>query len=164
LKNEACAACNNTRAGAVIMANRLFSGGNIKLGARVGYYTEEILRNARRVNELKARIDETVKFRDKNEHKRKEWQNACYDFHKEYNSLAFPGGYEGALERLLDGDPKTMEAAICFLEARPYFFRSGYMFKDLLRKAKKAPLSEDQRKRFNEVYDAYIKYRESRND
>jgi hypothetical protein len=38
------------------------------------------------------------------------------------------------------------------------------MFKDLLRKAKKAPLSEDQRKRFNEVYDAYIKYRESRND
>lgn len=146
------------------MANRLFSGGNIKLGARVGYYTEEILRNARRVNELKARIDETVKFRDKNEHKRKEWQNACYDFHKEYNSLAFPGGYEGALERLLDGDPKTMEAAICFLEARPYFFRSGYMFKDLLRKAKKAPLSEDQRKRFNEVYDAYIKYRESRND
>lgn len=146
------------------MANRLFSGGNIKLGARVGYYTEEILRNARRVNELKARIDETVKFRDKNEHKRKEWQNACYDFHKEYNSLAFPGGYEGALERLLDGDPKTMEAAICFLEARPYFFRSGYMFKDLLRKAKKAPLSEDQRKRFNEVYDVYIKYRESRND
>jgi hypothetical protein len=141
LKNEACAACNNTRAGAVIMANRLFSGGNIKLGARVGYYTEEILRNARRVNELKARIDETVKFRDKNEHKRKEWQNACYDFHKEYNSLAFPGGYEGALERLLDGDPKTMEAAICFLEARPYFFRSGYMFTEVSRKVLKPQAS-----------------------
>lgn len=129
----------------------------------MGHYTEEILRNARRINELKARIDKTVKFRDKNEHKRKEWQNACSDFHKEYYSLAFPGGYEGALERLLDGDSKTMEAAICFLEARPYFFRSGYMFKDILRKAKKAPLSEDQRKRFNKVYDAYIKYRESRN-
>ena len=129
----------------------------------MGHYTEEILRNARRINELKARIDETVKFRNKTEHKRKEWQNACSDFHKEYNSLAFPGGYEGALERLLDGDSKTMEAAICFLEARPYFFRSGYMFKDILRKAKKAPLSEDQRKRFNKVYDSYIKYRESRN-
>ena len=26
----------------------------------------------------------------------------------------------------------TVEAAICFLECRPYFFRSGYMFKDIL--------------------------------
>ena len=33
----------------------------------------------------------------------------------------------------------------------------------ILRKTKKAPLSNEQRERFNEVYDAYIKYRESRN-
>ncbi|WP_083884626.1 hypothetical protein [Thioflavicoccus mobilis] len=129
----------------------------------MGHYTDEILRNSRRINDLKNRIDETVKFRDKNEYKRKEWQKACTDFHQEYNALAFPGGYEGALDRILDGDPKAMEAAICFLEVRPYFFRSGYMFKDILRKTKKAQLSEDQRNRFNKVYDAYIKYRESRN-
>jgi len=129
----------------------------------MGHYTDEILRNARRINELKARIDETVKFRDKNEHKRKEWQKACSEFHKEYDALAFPGGYEGALERIHEGDTKAMEAAICFLEARPYFFRSGYMFKDILRTIKKAPLSNEQRERFNEIYDAYIKYRESRN-
>ena len=129
----------------------------------MGHYTDEILQNARIINELKARIDETVKFRDKNEYKRKEWQKACADFHKEYDALAFPGGYEGAWQRILDGDYKAMEAAICFLEVRPYFFRSGYMFKDILRKARQAPLSEDQRKRLNEVLDAYRKYRESRN-
>ncbi len=41
-----------------------------------------------------------------------------------------------------------MEAAICFLELRPYFFHSGFMFKDILRACRKAPLSEDQSMRF----------------
>ena len=41
-------------------------------------------------------------------------------------------------------DSKAMKVAICFLECRPYFFKSGYMFKDILRKVKKAPLSDEQ--------------------
>jgi len=46
----------------------------------------------------------------------------------------FPLGYQGggASRRILYGDPEAMEAAICFLEVRPYFFRSGYMYKDIL--------------------------------
>lgn len=132
------------------------------LGTRMGKYTDEILRNARRINELKSRIDVTVKFRGKSAEKRKEWEKACADFHRQYDALAFPGGYDGALQRILDGNPEAMEAAICFLEVRPYFFRSGYMFKDLLRKVKKAPLEEEQRERLGVVIEAYRKYQESR--
>jgi hypothetical protein len=44
-----------------------------------------------------------------------------------------------------------MEATICFLEVRPYFFRSGYMFDALLRRAKHAPLSPEQSARLQVV-------------
>ena len=128
----------------------------------MGHYTEEIIRNAEKINQLKARIDETVKYRDKNEHKKKEWQKACAEFHDQYDSLSFPGGYDGALEKIVEGDSQAMEAAICFLECRPFFFGSGYMFKDILRKAKKAPLNEDQRARLHKVLEAYDEYRKSK--
>jgi len=129
----------------------------------MGYYTTEIMRNTEKISQLKARIDETFKYCDKNEHKKKEWQKSCSDFHEQYDLLAFPGGLDGAYERIIEGDAQAMEAAICFLECRPFFFRSGYMFKDILRKAKKAPLEEDQKERLNKVIEAYNEYRNRRN-
>ena len=100
----------------------------------MGHYTNEILRNADSINRLRDKIQETFELRDKNEHSNKEWRKACSEFHEKYSDLAFPGGLDGAYERILHGDQKAMEAAICFVECRPYFFRSGYMFKDILRK------------------------------
>jgi hypothetical protein len=128
----------------------------------MGHYTDEIVENARRINQLKQRIDETFKQRDKNDRKRKEWEAACAEFHSQYDALAFPGGLSGAYERIAEGDPEASEAAICFLECRPYFFRSGYMFKHILRKAKRAPLKDDQKARLDAVLKAYAEYRESR--
>ena len=128
----------------------------------MGHYTDEIIRNAEKINQLKARIDETVRYRDKNEHKRKEWVQACKNFHEQYDSLAFPGGLENAYKEIIEGNQKAMEAAVCFLECRPYFFRSGYMFKDILRKTKKAPLSKEQRLRLNKVLVAYEVYKKSK--
>lgn len=128
----------------------------------MGHFTKEILFNAEKINQLKSRIDETFKYRDQNEHKKKEWQKACEDFHTQYDELAFPGGLDGAYERIVEGDSKAMEAAICFLECRPYFFRSGYMFKDLLRKVKRAPLGVDQTARLHNVIEAYAEYQKSK--
>ncbi len=128
----------------------------------MGHYTEEILRNAKKINELKKGIDESVKYRDKNDHKRKEWQKTCAVFHSQYDSLAFPGGFEGAFKRIVKGDKKAMEAAICFLECRPYFYRSGYMFRDILKKAKKAPLDQNQKERLKSVITAYNEYRKTK--
>lgn len=52
-----------------------------------------------------------------------------------------------------------MEAAICFLEVRPYFYHSGYMFNSLLRKAKRAPLDPEQLERLGRVLDKLAQWK-----
>jgi hypothetical protein len=106
-----------------------------------------IERNASEIARLHARIHETVKLRGRGHAEKRQWEQACAEFHARFDELAFPGGYSGALERIVAGDPDAMEAALCFLEVRPYFFRSGYMFKDILRKTRRAPLSSVQAER-----------------
>jgi len=115
--------------------------------------------NSEEIARLHARIHESFSIRDRSPEKRQEWQRACEIFHSRYDELAFPGGYNGALERIVAGDPESMEAAICFLEMRPYFFRSGYMFDALLRKTKRAPLSEEQVARLERILQAKADWR-----
>jgi hypothetical protein len=112
---------------------------------------ERILKNAAEVARLHRRVHETFKLRTRDSEKWNEWKRACAEFHAGYDTLAFPGGYRGALDRIVSGDEEAMEAAVCFLECRPYFFRSGYMFKDILRKCRKAPLSVRQAERLKTI-------------
>jgi hypothetical protein len=109
---------------------------------------QQIHANAAELRRLRACIEETLARRGRD---RQAWRDACAEFHARYDALAFPGGYEGALERLVAGDLLTMEAALVFLELRPYFFRSGYMHKKLMRYAKRAPFSQAQAQRFRVV-------------
>jgi len=110
-----------------------------------------IERNATEISRLRKRIHETVRHRRSSAQQNDEWIRACADFHARYDQLAFPGGYFGAPARLLAGDQTTTEAALCFLEVRPYFFRSGYMYQELLRKLKRAPLTSEQKARLGQV-------------
>jgi hypothetical protein len=112
---------------------------------------ERIRRNAAEIVRLHSRIHETLKHRTKNPEKRRKWQQACAEFHARYEELAFPGSYCNALERIARGDPEAMEAAICFVELRPYFFRSGYMFKSSLSRCRRAPLTSEQAARLKVV-------------
>jgi len=121
-----------------------------------------ITANAAEVVRLRERIGETVKHRDKSPEQAKRWERACAEFHSRYDSLAFPGGYSTARDRIASGDLDAIEAALCFVELRPYFFRSGYMFKELLPKLKKANLSRDQIERLDRVLSAYAKWRKER--
>lgn len=123
-----------------------------------------IEKNAAEVANLHRRIHETFALRDVSPEKREEWKRACEVFHRRYDQLSFPGGYEGVMDRLVAGDSETMEAAICFLELRPYFFRSGYMFDALLRKAKRAPLSVEQRARLQFVVDEVRAWRAAKRE
>ena len=109
---------------------------------------ERIDLGAREITRLYQRIDETFAHRGEGKAQRDLWSNACSEFHSRYSELAFPGGYDGAHERILAGESLAVEAAICFLERRPYFHRSGYMYKQLLRKVRRAPLTTEQSKRF----------------
>jgi hypothetical protein len=119
----------------------------------------QILEGTTEIVRLNARIKETLRDRGKSPAQRREWEQSRAEFHERYTGLAFPGGHDGALERISSGDPETMEAAICFLECRPYFFRSGFMFKDILRKCRRAPLSSNQKARLETLEEKLAEWR-----
>jgi hypothetical protein len=123
---------------------------------------EQIRANAAEIVRLHSRIHETVKHRTKNPEKRHEWEQACAEFHARYEGLAFPGGYRSALQRISRGDPDAMEAAICFLELRPYFFRSGYMFKAILPRCRRAPLTLEQAARLKTIEKRLAEWRQGK--
>ena len=123
---------------------------------------ESILANAEEIGRLHARVKETAKLRDRRPDGLQNWQQACEAFHARYDALAFPGGFGTALERIAAGEPAAVDAALCFLEARPFFFRSGYMFKDILRTVKRAALNKEQAARLESIAAAYGQYRATR--
>jgi DNA repair exonuclease SbcCD ATPase subunit len=120
---------------------------------------EQLALNAQEITRLHARIHETVRFRGHSPEQKNEWERACEEFHSRYDQLAFPGGYETAFDRILAGDEVAIETALCFLESRPYFFRSGYMWKEISRKLKHADLTDQQLARLKMVMDKYNAWR-----
>ncbi len=125
--------------------------------------TRDIKRNitasAAEIARLHAQIHETVRHRGKSEKDCEAWQKACAEFHARYDALALPGGYEAGLAGISSGDPAAVEVALCFLELRPYFFRSGYMYKVLLRRIKRASLSLEQFDRLQAVLERQEQWR-----
>ena len=122
---------------------------------------QQIRANAQELNRLQARASEAYAQRDTHGHQ--PWQAACDEFHARYDSLALPGGYDDdTLKRLVHGERNTVEAVLCFLEVRPYFFRSGYLWKDLLRKAKRAPMNAAHAARLAAIVQSYADYRARR--
>lgn len=118
-----------------------------------------MLSNAKEIERLRARIDEAVKLRGRGPKEQAAWEAACQEFHARYDALAFPDGYSDALDRILAGDATAIEGALCFLELRPRFFRSGYMYKDILRMTKHARLSAGQAARLLQVQQDNEAYR-----
>jgi len=129
---------------------------------RAAQLAELIRSNAEELRALNARILETARLRNRSPEDNENWETACRTFHSRYSALAFPGGYDNALERIAASEPAAVDAALCFLEVRPYFFRSGYMYKDILRKVKRAAVNKEQAARLTEIVAAYDKYRASR--
>ena len=115
--------------------------------------------NAVEIKRLHSRVHETLRHRYKSPEQTERWKTACAEFHARYDKLAFPGGYLTAKERIRSGDTEAIEAALCFVELRPYFFRSGYMFKTFLPMLKRVQLTPSQRDRLSRVMLAYDKWR-----
>ncbi|HET9365447.1 MAG TPA: hypothetical protein VFP71_10615 [Candidatus Angelobacter sp.] len=72
------------------------------------------------------------------------WQEAARAFHESYDKLAFPGGLSREFELLRIGDAGAIEMAIQFLEANPWYFRSGYYKADIFKMLGKHSLNDDQ--------------------
>src|ERR1035437_6940502 len=99
--------------------------------------------NAKLITELHKRIHEEFRAQPHGP----AHHEACREFHERYDGLAFPGGYAAGLRKIAEGDATAIEAALAFLEVRPYFFRSQYMMKKLTRLLKHATLSGSQSER-----------------
>lgn len=110
--------------------------------------------NARRIKELHGRVKEAFQRRGEGPEARAAWGRACEEFHREYDLLAFPGGYEAGLAKIRAGEGRAIEDALGFLEVRPYFFRSQYMRTKFTRLLKRAALSVRQAERFQKVREA----------
>jgi len=123
-----------------------------------------LVMNAEEISRLQACIYSTLPYRSNSPEQKVEWEKACAEFHSRYNHLSFPGGYSTAIERICAGDEETIEAALCFLECRPYFFRSGYMWNKILKKIKRAVLSMQQTERLKIVMQKHIAWRASKHD
>jgi len=73
------------------------------------------------------------------------------DFVRHHDALSIPGGEAYNLQQLKLGNPDAINMAIAFLQADPFFFRSGYLKEQLLRLLKKAPLSQEHKTALKEL-------------
>ena len=95
--------------------------------------TTLIAENAKTLSELFKAIDST-----------EEGKKAAERFHASYDLLAFPGGLAHGLELLKQQDDTTINHAIEYLGADPYFHRSGYIKAKIAHLLKQADLSQEQ--------------------
>ena len=107
--------------------------------------------NAAELERLRERIDEAFRERSKSAEHEARWEEATRIFHAAYDKLAFPGGLQREFELLGVGDATAVEMAIQFLEANPWYFRSGYHKADILKTLRKQQLSDDQCDRMRRV-------------
>lgn len=108
-------------------------------------------RSSAELRRLKQAIDDAFAHRSESKEAYELWQRACSHFHERYDSLAFPGGLDAALDRLSAGDLATAETAIDYLELSPHFYRSQYNATYLTRRLKKIPLPERLQRRFDAI-------------
>ena len=124
---------------------------------------EKMAENAADINRLQERVHESFKHRDESAESRQVWSQACGEFHDRYAELSLPGGpYPNFYAQIRAGDSAMIEVALCFLEVRPYFFRSGYHWKTILQRCKRAPMSESQSERFRRIWQRYSEWRQTR--
>jgi hypothetical protein len=78
------------------------------------------------------------------------WEAALVRFEAAVDA-AYPPGFETIYERLREGNAAALVDAIEFLEADPWFFRSGYIKAKLVRLIKRWPLTPVQADRLRAV-------------
>ena len=107
--------------------------------------------NAQILRALNDEIHLSFVDRERDESHYRRWSDACQRFHSSFDRLAFPGGLDQELNLLKNGDLQAVEMAVRYLEADPWFFRSGYIKEELLKGLKRVALTEDQRERLRAV-------------
>lgn len=98
---------------------------------------------AARLRALYACIGETYAHRSASVAANKQWQDACTEFHGAYGDLFFPGG-ELAWGRFIDGSSPDVGCALAFLQADPWYHRSGYHKQVVWHRFKRTVLAREE--------------------
>ena len=110
-------------------------------------FYKQIRNYEKTLNELHNIVHNTFKNRRKNP---KEWNKALETFHGHTSSL------DHYFQKIVDcknfNNPDLLEFVICFLEADPVFFRSGYLKEIILRKLKRTQLDAENSKQLKKVF------------
>jgi len=122
---------------------------------------KQIQENSSELRRLNERINTTFLSRSNSPELRAEWERACAEFHQRFDALAFPGGSE-RLSRVRANDQTALRAAVMFLEADPYHFRSGYLKEYLWHWLQHCSLSSSDRARLEIAALLYLDRRISR--
>jgi hypothetical protein len=122
---------------------------------------KQVQRDSAELRRLNDRINATIKTRGDSPAHRADWEHACAEFHRRIDSLAFPGGSE-ALGRVRYNDPNALDAAVKFLVADPYHFRSGYIKEYLWHWLQHCRLSPSHRNSLESAALLYLERRISR--
>lgn len=91
------------------------------------------------IDRLQRRVDETATSRDRSDVDRQAWTDACLQFQRRFDQLAFPGG-TAQWSAFLAGKTRGIDAAIAFLDVDPWFLRSGYAKEIIWHRLKRFPL------------------------
>lgn len=127
-----------------------------------------ILQNTKEINYLRNERSEQSDFLRENNIKLSQAQlkESYLAYAEKYDRLVFEYeryvGEDGLYESLRNHDKYTIEYALCFIEIRPYFYRSGYMYQRLMRKLNAVPMTEKQRERYLAVKESYANFKASR--
>ncbi len=127
-----------------------------------GVASGDIATNAAELRALHAAVWIAFDRRARSPSDRAAWELACRRFRENHDRLAFPGGLARGMAGLAAGDPTAVEASIRFLAADPWFFRSGYIKAEILRRLRRAELTPVQVARLRRVILARIAGRDTR--
>ena len=120
-------------------------------------YKTLIEKNTIEINRLRKRINDSFNVKNQKD----DWRQASIDFFEQYHKLCFWNGVYDYRNEIRNDNLEAIEYYICFIELRPYFFRSGYMYNDLMRVFKNINLTTDHKRRYNSIRARYLEFKKN---
>jgi hypothetical protein len=124
-------------------------------------YRKMIAECEREVNELHAALWKTVEHRYKSPHHREKWHRAADAFRNHQSPI--DDLIDKCFEYGLKNDADLRRFAFAYIDEDPYFFRSGYILEDLLRRMKQLALTTDEKSSLQRLILKRIETRALRN-
>ncbi len=128
-------------------------GGHQKISTTQAQVWTDWAGAAQRVREAQSRLNQVAHRRSRAEWTA--WEDAVPRFHTALEA-AYPPGFWDEYEALVQHNDAPRSLILGFLEANPYFYRSGYIKQKILRYLKQVSLSKQEKERLRFVVLAQV--------